>query len=74
MKIVVKMDLAQGRGSICWKGANWRLVWGLCVAVGGLLVAGNLMADRLGLPITQINENIAKPAPGTGHRPGAAKH
>ena len=74
MKIVVKMDLAQGRGSICWKGANWRRVWGLCIAVGGLLVAGNLMADRLGLPITQTNVSIAKPAPDTGHRPGVAKH
>lgn len=74
MKIVVKIDLAQGRGSICWKGVIWRRVWRLCVAVGSLLVAGNLMADRLELPIAQTNVNIAKPALGTGQRPGVAKH
>ncbi|UCV22559.1 hypothetical protein [Ferribacterium limneticum] len=63
MKIVVKMDLEQGRGSICWKGANWRLVWWPCVTVGGLLVAGNLMGDRLDPPITQTNTDTTKPAP-----------
>lgn len=74
MKIGIEMDLAQGRGSICWEGITWRQVRRLCVAVGGLLIAGNLLADRLDLPLTQTNVNIAKPAPGTSHRPGVAKH
>lgn len=74
MKIGIEIDLAQGRGSISWEGVIWRRVWRLCAAVGSLLIAGNLMADRLGLPLTQTNMNIAKPAPGTGHRPGVAKH
>lgn len=45
MKLVVKMDLAQGRGSICWKGATWRRSWRVCVTLGGLLLAGNLMVE-----------------------------
>ena len=74
MKIGIEMDLVLGRGSIRWEGITWRRVWRLCATVGGLLIAGNLMADRLDLPLTQINVSIAKPAPGTGHRPGVAKH
>lgn len=74
MKIGIEMDLAQGRGLICWEGITWRRVWRLCATVGSLLIAGTLMADRLHLPLTQINVNIAKPAPATGHRPGIAKH
>jgi len=74
MKIGIEIDLMQGRRSVCWEGITWRRVWRLCAAVGSLLIAGNLMADRLGLPIAQTNVNIAKPAPGTGHRPGISKH
>lgn len=74
MKIGIEMDLERGRGSICWEGVIWRRVWRLCATVGSLLIAGNLMADRLDLPLTQINVSIAKPAPGTGHRSGVAKH
>lgn len=74
MKIGIEMDLVQGCGSICWEGITWRRVWRLCAAVGSLLIAGNLMADRLDQPLTQINVNITKPAPAIGHRPGVAKH
>lgn len=60
MKIVVEIDLEHGRGSIRWKRASWRRVWVLCVAVGGLLIPGNLMADRLEPSITKTNAHIAK--------------
>ena len=72
MKIGIEMDWVQGCGSIRWEGITWRRVWRLCAAVGSLLIASNLMADRLGLPLTQTNVTIAKPA--TGHRPGVSKH
>lgn len=77
MKIGIEMDLAQGRGSICWEGITWRQIRRLCVAVGGLLIAGNLLADRLDPPSTQTNTHTTKPAltlPATrpSRRPGEA--
>ena len=77
MKIGIEIDLVQGRGAIRWEGITWRRVWRLCAAVGSLLIAGNLMADRLDLPSTQTNMHTTKPATTlpvsrTGRRPGEA--
>ena len=68
MKIMVEMDLEHGSGSIRWKRASWRRIWWLCVAVSGLLVASDLMTDRLDLVITRINAKIGELAPNTDHR------
>ncbi len=47
MKIGIEIDFKRGSGSIYWKSVGWRQFLRLCIAVSSLLVAGNLMADRL---------------------------
>lgn len=68
MKLVVKMDLAQGRGSISWKGATWRRSWRVCVTLGGLLFAGNFVVDQLPQTTTQIKAASTKQAAGIAYR------
>ncbi len=62
-----------GHGSICWEDITW-CRGRLCIAVGSLLIAGHLMAERLDLSLAQINVRNAKPAPGTGLQPGVVEH
>lgn len=80
MKIVVKMDLAQGRGSICWKGVIWRRVWRLSAGAGrkngfyrrpGML--RSTRTDRPNLSARILLERVATAGAIAAVQPGKAR-